>query len=143
MSVEAKRPDATKIELFDTSLRDGMQQPNLEISVANAVGLLQRMGAFGVKARRSGLQGPINLSMILTTGVARGDQWRDGSFFSAYGAQTCGFCRNPRRGCAAEDWPGRPVHSAAQRGMTAVVVVKARLLDVAKSLETTADMNLG
>ena len=29
-----------KVELFDTSLRDGLQQPNLEISVPNAMMLL-------------------------------------------------------------------------------------------------------
>jgi 2-isopropylmalate synthase len=34
------------VELFDTSLRDGLQQPNLEISVPGAVHLLQRMGSF-------------------------------------------------------------------------------------------------
>ena len=38
-----------KVELFDTSLRDGMQQPNLEISVPAAVNLLERMSAFGVR----------------------------------------------------------------------------------------------
>ena len=32
-----------QVELFDTSLRDGLQQPDLEISVPNAVMLLQRM----------------------------------------------------------------------------------------------------
>jgi hypothetical protein len=32
-------PSPRKVELFDTSLRDGLQQPNLDISVPNAVGL--------------------------------------------------------------------------------------------------------
>ena len=59
MSVEAK-----KVELFDTSLRDGMQQPNLEISVPNAVSLLQRMGAFGVRYAEIGFAGANNLSTI-------------------------------------------------------------------------------
>ena len=45
------------MELFDTSLRDGMQQPNLNISVPNAVMLLQRMGAFGVHYAEIGFAG--------------------------------------------------------------------------------------
>ena len=45
------------IELFDTSLRDGLQQPNLDISVPNAVLLLQRMGAFGVHFAEIGFAG--------------------------------------------------------------------------------------
>ena len=46
-----------KVELFDTSLRDGLQQPNLEISVPSAVDLLQRMGSFGVQFAEIGFAG--------------------------------------------------------------------------------------
>ena len=46
-----------KVELFDTSLRDGLQQPDLEISVPNAVLLLQRMAAFGVRYAEIGFAG--------------------------------------------------------------------------------------
>ena len=46
-----------KVELFDTSLRDGLQQPNLEISVPNAVLLLERMAAFGVHYAEIGFAG--------------------------------------------------------------------------------------
>ena len=46
-----------QVELFDTSLRDGLQQPNLEISVPNAVRLLQRMGGFGVHYAEIGFAG--------------------------------------------------------------------------------------
>ena len=46
-----------RVELFDTSLRDGLQQPNLEISIPNAVSLLQRMGAFGVHYAEIGFAG--------------------------------------------------------------------------------------
>ena len=46
-----------KIELFDTSLRDGLQQPNLDISVPNAVSLLERMGEFGVHYAEIGFAG--------------------------------------------------------------------------------------
>ena len=47
-----KNDSPRKVELFDTSLRDGLQQPNLEISVPSAVNLLERMGAFGVRHLR-------------------------------------------------------------------------------------------
>ena len=46
-----------QVELFDTSLRDGLQQPDLEISVPNAVLLLQRMAAFGVHYAEIGFAG--------------------------------------------------------------------------------------
>ena len=46
-----------QVELFDTSLRDGLQQPNLEISVPGAVSLLQRMSAFGVHYAEIGFAG--------------------------------------------------------------------------------------
>jgi isopropylmalate/homocitrate/citramalate synthase len=54
-------PQPRKVELFDTSLRDGMQQPNIDISVPNAVSLLQRMAAFGVTMPRSALPAPTSL----------------------------------------------------------------------------------
>ena len=41
---QMKQNRTRRVELFDTSLRDGLQQPNLDISVPNAVGLLDRMG---------------------------------------------------------------------------------------------------
>jgi 2-isopropylmalate synthase len=50
-------PTPTQVELFDTSLRDGMQQPGLEISVPNAVLLLERMAAFGVHYAEIGFAG--------------------------------------------------------------------------------------
>ena len=46
---------ARTVELFDASLRDGMQQPNIEISAPNAVGFLQRMAAFGVQYAEIGI----------------------------------------------------------------------------------------
>ena len=51
---EARPP---KVELFETSLRDGMQQPNIDISLPNAVSLLQRMSAFGVHYAEIGFAG--------------------------------------------------------------------------------------
>src|SRR6266568_5114102 len=59
-----------RVELFDTSLRDGMQQPNLEISVPNAVLLLQRMGAFGVHFAEIGFAGAHQFVENLTNALS-------------------------------------------------------------------------
>ena len=125
---------AKNVELFDTSLRDGMQQPNLEISVANAVGLLQRMGPFGVKYAEIGFAGANKFVDDLTTALQGVDT---GAMKLAL------FGRTRGRGMRVEDWPDvQFILRHKGRVETAVVVVKSRLLDVTKSLETTADENL-
>ena len=60
-----------KVELFDTSLRDGMQQPNLEISIPNAVSLLERMAGFGVHYAEIGFAGANQFVGDLTSALAR------------------------------------------------------------------------
>jgi len=62
-----------KVELFDTSLRDGLQQPNLEISVPSAVHLLQRMGAFGVQFAEIGFAGANQFTEDLSQALDRAD----------------------------------------------------------------------
>ena len=52
-----KEAGTRKVELFETSLRDGMQQPNIDISVPNAISLLQHMAAFGVQYAEIGFAG--------------------------------------------------------------------------------------
>ena len=52
-----RKTGSTRVELFDTSLRDGLQQPNLDISVPNAVRLLQQMADFGVRYAEIGFAG--------------------------------------------------------------------------------------
>jgi 2-isopropylmalate synthase len=129
-----KSVEAKKVELFDTSLRDGMQQPNLEISVANAVGLLQRMGAFGVRYAEIGFAGANKFVDDLTTALQEVDT---GAMKLAL------FGRTRGRGMRVEDWPDvQFILRHKGRVETAVVVVKSRLLDVAKSLETTPEENL-
>ena len=62
-----------KVELFDTSLRDGLQQPNIQISVPNAIGLLQRMSAFGVHYAEIGFAGANQFVSDLTAALAAVD----------------------------------------------------------------------
>jgi 2-isopropylmalate synthase len=123
-----------RIELFDTSLRDGMQQPNLEISAPNAVSLLQRMDAFGVQFAEIGFAGANQFVADLT-----------GALYSAdTGAmKLCLFGRTRGRDTKVQDWPDvRFIVSHKERIHVAVIVVKSRLLDVMKSLETTPEENL-
>jgi 2-isopropylmalate synthase len=123
-----------KVELFDTSLRDGLQQPNLEISVPNAVLLLQRMGAFGVRYAEIGFAGSNQFVTDLTGALKTVDT----------GAmQLALFGRTRGRGAKVQDWPDVQFIVANKRRVSvAVVVVKSRLLDIAKSLETTPEENL-
>jgi 2-isopropylmalate synthase len=127
-------PQPRKIELFDTSLRDGLQQPNLEISVPNAVLLLQRMGAFGVHFAEIGFAGANQFVSDVTAALALADT---GAMKLAL------FGRTRGRGTKVQDWPDvQFIVRHKRRVPYAVVVVKSRLLDVEKSLETTPEENL-
>jgi 2-isopropylmalate synthase len=123
-----------RIEIFDTSLRDGLQQPNLEISVPNAVGLLQRMAAFGVHYAEIGFAGANQFVSDLASAL---DAVDTGTMKLAL------FGRSRGRGAKVQDWPDvQFIVRHKKRVPVAVVVVKSRLLDVAKSLETTPEENL-
>ena len=126
---------ATKtVELFDTSLRDGLQQPNIDISIPNAVTLLQRMAGFGVHYAEIGFAGANQFVGKLTTAL---DSVDTGALKLAL------FGRTRGRGSRVEDWPDIQFslrHKA--RIPVAVIVVKSRLLDVKMSLETTPEENL-
>ena len=123
-----------EVELFDTSLRDGMQQPNLEISVPAAVSLLQRMSAFGVHYAEIGFAGAHQFVGDLTQALAHSDT---GEMKLAL------FGRSRGRGMRVADWPDvQFILEHKQRVPVAVIVVKSRLLDVGKSLETTPEENL-
>jgi 2-isopropylmalate synthase len=126
--------NAKRVELFDTSLRDGMQQPNLEISVPNATSLLQRMSAFGVRYAEIGFAGANQFVSELTPAL-------DGAEMGAMKLALFGRTRGPAM--RVEDWPDvQFMISHKQRIPVAVVVVKSRLLDVERSLETTPEENL-
>ena len=123
-----------KVELFDTSLRDGLQQPNLEISVPNATMLLERMGAFGFKYAEIGFAGANKLVSDLCGAV---------SGIDTGGMKLALFGRTRGRGTKVEEWPDvRFILNQRKRIPVAVVVVKSRLLDVTRSLETTPEENL-
>jgi 2-isopropylmalate synthase len=129
-----KAPEPRKIELFDTSLRDGLQQPNLDISVPNAVLLLERMGAFGVHFAEIGFAGANQFVEGLTTALLSVDT---GSMKLAL------FGRTRGHGTQVQEWPDvQFIIRHKRRVPVAVVVVKSRLLDVTMSLETTPEENL-
>lgn len=132
---ETMKPGTTiSVELFDTSLRDGLQQPNLEISVKNAVGLLERMGCFGVHYAEIGFAGANQFVGDLAAALEGADT---GAMKLAL------FGRTRGRGSKVEEWPDVKFMIRHKRRIpVAVVVVKSRLLDVAKSLATTPEENL-
>ncbi len=122
------------VELFETSLRDGLQQPNIQISVPNAIVLLQRMAAFGVHYAEIGFAGANQFVGELTEALVTVDT---GAMKLAL------FGRTRGRGMRVEEWPDVQFmlrHKA--RVPVAVIVVKSRLLDVIRSLETTAEEHL-
>ncbi len=129
-----KESKTRKVELFDTSLRDGLQQPNIEISVPNAVILLQRMATFGVQYAEIGFAGANQFVKDLSCALGSVDT---GAMKLAL------FGRTRGRGAKIEEWPDvQFIVGHKKRISAAVVVVKSRLLDVTKSLATTADENL-
>ena len=129
-----KESVSRKVELFDTSLRDGMQQPNLEISVPNAAVLLQHMAGFGVRYAEIGFAGANQFVEDLTSALATVDT---GAMKLAL------FGRTRGRGMRVEDWPDvRFILRHKARVPVAVVVIKSRLLDIIRSLETTPEENL-
>ena len=128
-------PNATrKVELFDTSLRDGLQQPNLEISVPNAVMLLERMASFGVRYAEIGFAGANQFVGELTGAL---DQVDTGAMRLALFGRTRGV------GTKVEEWADvQFILRHKRRIPAAVIVVKSRLLDVERSLGTTPGENL-
>jgi 2-isopropylmalate synthase len=125
---------AKRVELFDTSLRDGLQQPNLEISVPNAGALLQRMGAFGVAYAEIGFAGANQFVGDLAKALESVDTG---------GMKLALFGRTRGRGSKVDAWPDVQFMVKHKRRVpVAVVVVKSRLLDVTKSLETTPEETL-
>ncbi len=129
-----QRTRTGRVELFDTSLRDGLQQPNLDISVPNAVKLLQRMATFGVHCAEIGFASANQFVGDLATSLHAVDT---GNLKLAL------FGRTRGRGTRVQDWSDvQFMIRHKQRVPIAVVVVKSRLLDVAKSLETTPEENL-
>ena len=127
-----------KVELFDTSLRDGMQQPNLEISVPAAVNLLERMSAFGVRYAEIGFAGANHFVTELCHALEHGS-----NRIATGGMKLALFGRTRGRAMRVEDWSDvQFILSHRHRIPAAVIVVKSRLLDVERSLETTPEENL-
>jgi 2-isopropylmalate synthase len=126
--------ESKKVEIFDTSLRDGMQQPNIDISVPNAVSLLEQMAAFGVHYAEIGFAGANQFVADLTAALGPLD---------TRAMKLALFGRTRGSGAKVSEWPDVQFMIAQKtRIPAAVIVVKSRLLDVQMSLETTPQENL-
>ena len=122
------------VEVYDTSLRDGLQQPNLDISVPNAVQLLEHMGSFGVHYAEIAFAGANQFAEDLTLALQNVDT---GAMKLAL------FGRSRGRGAKVDEWPDLQFMLRHKKRVgAATIVVKSRLLDVSKSLETTPEENL-
>jgi 2-isopropylmalate synthase len=129
-----KESRTVQVELFDTSLRDGLQQPNLDISVPGAVKLLERMGAFGVHYAEIGFAGANQFVADLAKALEPVD---------TAAMKLALFGRTRGRGAKVQDWHDvQFMVRHRKRIPVAVVVVKSRLLDVNLSLEATPEENL-
>jgi 2-isopropylmalate synthase len=129
-----KETGTRRVELFDTSLRDGMQQPNIEISVPNAVNLLQRMAEFGVRYAEIGFAGANRFVGDLAVALDSVD---------TKAMKLALFGRTRGRGAKVQEWPDVQFMVAHKKRVpVAVIVVKSRLLDVRRSLEVTPEENL-
>jgi len=126
--------ESPSVELFETSLRDGMQQPNIDISIPGAVSLLQRMSAFGAHYAEIGFAGANQFVSGLTAALDAADT---GAMKLAL------FGRTRGRGTRVAEWPDVQFIAARKHRIpVAVLVIKSRLLDVIRSLETTPEENL-
>ena len=124
----------SRVELFDTSLRDGMQQPNIDISVPNAVNLLQRMADFGVQYAEIGFAGANRFVGDLASALDSVD---------TKAMKLALFGRSRGRGAKVQEWPDAQFMIAHKKRIpVAVIVVKSRLLDVRRSLEATPEESL-
>jgi 2-isopropylmalate synthase len=127
-----------RVELFDTSLRDGMQQPNLEISVPAALSLLDRMSAFGVRYAEIGFAGANHFVTELCHSLEHAPHR-----IASGGMKLALFGRTRGRNMRVQDWADVEFIMAHRQHIpAAVIVVKSRLLDVERSLETTPEENL-
>ncbi len=124
----------SRVEVYDTSLRDGLQQPNLDISVPSAVRLLRHMDAFGVACAEIGFAGANQFASELVQALQTVEIAR---------MKLALFGRSRGRGAKIEQWPDvQFILRHKGRIPVATIVVKSRLLDVGQSLETTPEENL-
>jgi len=129
-----KETGTRRVELFDTSLRDGMQQPNIEISLPNAVNLLERMAEFGVRYAEIGFAGANRFVGDLASALDSVD---------TRAMKLALFGRTRGRGAKVQEWPDVQFMVAHKKRVpVAVIVVKSRLLDVRRSLEVSPEENL-
>jgi 2-isopropylmalate synthase len=111
-----------------------MQQPNIEISVPNAVNLLQRMADFGVRYAEIGFAGANQFVGDLASALDSVD---------TRAMKLALFGRTRGRGAKVQEWPDVQFIAAHKKRVpVAVIVVKSRLLDVRRSLEATPEENL-
>jgi 2-isopropylmalate synthase len=133
MSLDPRPSAATdRIEIYDTTLRDGAQQVGLDFTVADKLAVAQRMDELGVDVVEGGWPGS-NPKDVEFFARARDLPWRT-AVLSAFGAT-----RRPRKG--VDDDPN--LAALIESGAPVVALVgKSSPLHVTEALRTTYDENL-
>ncbi len=124
--------DTKTIEIFDTTFRDGMQQPRMEITISDALKILTMMNAMGVAVAEIGFAFGNAFARQLILAATAGT-WSN--------LKLAVFARTCKPGKSVDDC--EDVQEALKLGVPVVVVVcKSRLMDVFESLRTTPEENL-
>ena len=121
-----------KVEIYDTTLRDGSQQVGLDLTVADKIRVAMALDGLGVDVIEGGWPGS-NPKDAEFFARAAGMRWRHASL-AAFGAT-----RPPRR--SADDDPNLAALLAAQTPVV-TLVGKAWTLHVSEALRTTRTENL-
>jgi len=122
----------TRVELYDTTLRDGAQQVGLDFTVADKLQVAQRMDELGVDVVEGGWPGS-NPKDVEFFARARDLPWRHARL-SAFGATR-------RPGGGTDDDPN--LRALVDSGAPVVALVgKAWTVHVTEALRTTRDENL-
>jgi 2-isopropylmalate synthase len=132
VTVQPTGPQPERVEVYDTTLRDGAQQVGLDFTVADKLQVAQRMDELGVDVVEGGWPGS-NPKDVEFFARARDLPWRHAQL-SAFGAT-----RRPGRG--ADDDPN--LRALVASGTPVVALVgKAWTVHVTEALRTTREENL-
>src|SRR5262249_9090339 len=121
-----------KVEIYDTTLRDGSQQVGLDLTVADKIRVAMALDGLGVDVIEGGWPGS-NPKDAEVFARAAGRRWRHASL-AAFGST-----RPPRR--SADDDQNLAALLAAQTPIV-TLVGKAWTLHVSEALRTTREENL-
>lgn len=122
----------SSVELYDVTLRDGMQGEQMRISIPNAIKLVKRLGEIGINVVEVGMPGSNSFTDSLFAALKKEEN---------LGVKLAAFCRTRKPNSKVED--SSDLMAVLDSGVQVVTVVaKSRFHDVITSLQTTGFENL-